>query len=488
LPDAPFPPAYAAGLVFLSSAAILVLEILGIRLLAPYVGLTLETTTTIIGTVLAGIAAGAALGGHAADRSDPRRLLAGLLLAASLLALAIVPVVRALGSTMDGGSHAAAFAVALVALFPSATVLSAVSPAVAKIQLRDLATTGAVVGRLSAWATAGALTGTFATGFVIVPLLPTDVALLALGGVLLLSGIAVALKAGIRWGASAGTTAAAAIVGAGALVIESPCDAESTYHCARVVQDAGSPGGRTLVLDDLNHSYVDLGDLRRLEFDYARWIGDAIDGMAAAGRPLDAVFVGGGGFTLPRYLSVTRPGSTSRVLEVDDALVALARERLGLRTGAALRVRVGDARGTLRGEPTASADLVVGDAFGGRSVPWHLATTEFAREIRRVLRPGGVYALNVIDHAPMALARAEAATLLDVFADVALVAHPGARGDPGGGNLVFLASESPLAGSTGSTARGARTWDRAATARFAASADPLSDDDAPVDQLLTPAA
>jgi hypothetical protein len=53
---------------------------------------------------------------------------------------------------------------------------------------------------------------------------------------------------------------------------------------------------------------------------------------------------------------------------------------------------------------------------------------------------------------------------------------------------VFLASESPLAGSTGSTARGARTWDRAATARFAASADPLSDDDAPVDQLLTPAA
>lgn len=47
--DAPLPPALAAGLVFLASGAVLVLEILGIRLLAPYVGLTLETTTTIIG-------------------------------------------------------------------------------------------------------------------------------------------------------------------------------------------------------------------------------------------------------------------------------------------------------------------------------------------------------------------------------------------------------------------------------------------------------
>ena len=71
----------AAALVFVASGAVLVLEILGIRLLAPYVGLTIETTTVIIGTVLAGIAAGAALGGRAADRLDERRLLAGLLVA-----------------------------------------------------------------------------------------------------------------------------------------------------------------------------------------------------------------------------------------------------------------------------------------------------------------------------------------------------------------------------------------------------------------------
>ena len=65
----------AAALVFVCSAAVLMLEILAGRLLAPYVGISLETYTSIIGTVLAGIAVGAWGGGKLADRIDPRRLL-----------------------------------------------------------------------------------------------------------------------------------------------------------------------------------------------------------------------------------------------------------------------------------------------------------------------------------------------------------------------------------------------------------------------------
>jgi hypothetical protein len=477
--DASYRPAVAAGLVFVSAGAVLVLEILGIRLLAPYVGLTLETTTAIIGTVLAGIAAGAALGGRAADEVDPRLLLPTLLAAGGALAIATVPLVRLLGPPLRGGGDAAALAITLVALFPAAAVLSAVTPAVAKLQLRDLDTTGSVVGRLSAWATAGALVGTFSTGFVIVPLLATDVAVLAAGGTLVALGLLLGLRGRSPWPLAAAALAAAAL----SLAVGAPCDVETRYHCAVVVEDDARPGGRTLVLDDLRHSYVDLDDPRHLEFAYVRWIGDAIDGIEPAGAALDAVFLGGGGFTLPRYLAATRPGSRSRVLEVDPPLVELARDRLGLRTGAALRVRTGDARMTLRGEPDASADLLVGDAFGGRSVPWHLATVEFHGEIRRVLRPRGVYALNVIDQPPLRLVRAQAATLLDGFADVALVARPG----PAGGNLVLLASESPLPAAVASTARGARTLDRAEVERFAAGAEPLRDDDAPADQLRTDA-
>ena len=71
--------------------------------------------------------------------------------------------------------------------------------------------------------------------------------------------------------------------------------------------------------------------------------------MAPRGAPLDAVVLGGAGFTLPRYLLATRRGSRARVHEVDGELVELARERLGPRTGRNLRVVEGDARVTLAG-------------------------------------------------------------------------------------------------------------------------------------------
>ena len=460
----------AAVLVFVSSGAVLVLEILGIRLLAPYVGLTLETTTTIIGTVLAGIAAGSALGGQAADRLDEKKLLASLLAAGGVLAVLTVPVVRGLGTALRDGGDAAAFLVTLIALFPAAAVLSAVTPTVARMQLRDLALTGSVVGRLSAFATAGGLVGTFLTGFVIVPLVPTDVAVLIVGGVLVALGVAV--------GASPLLAVGAVALGALTLAVGSPCDAETDYHCARVVEDPSRASGRTLMLEELRHSYVDLEDPTYLEFDYAHWMGDAIDALPDG--PIDAVFIGGGGFTLPRYVAATRPGSSSRVLEVDGPLVELVREELGLRTGPDLQVRVGDARVTLRDEPDGSADVVIGDAFGGRAVPWHLTTRELVEDVRRVLRPGGLYAINVIDYPPLELARAEVATLLDVFEHVAVVAY-----DDPGGNLVLLASDTPIPEAALSADRGGTVHD---AEDFAAGADPLRDDDAPADQLLTPRA
>src|SRR6516164_8709705 len=87
----PLPAVFAAATVFVAAGSVLVLEILAVRLLTPYVGLTLETTTSIIGAVLLGIAVGAAIGGWVADRTNPRRLGVGLLIGGGLLALLTVP-------------------------------------------------------------------------------------------------------------------------------------------------------------------------------------------------------------------------------------------------------------------------------------------------------------------------------------------------------------------------------------------------------------
>lgn len=479
-------PALAAALVFLASGAVLVLEILAVRLLAPYVGLTLETTTSIIGAALAGIAAGAAAGGWLADRTDERRLLASLLVVGGLLTLLLVPLVRVLGPGARDGGDAAALGVTLVALVPPAAVLSAVTPTVARLRLHDLNASGTIVGGISAWATAGALVGTFGTGFVLVPLVPVSAAVLGIGVALALVGalLGVRLKR-LRPPVAAGAVVGALALGALTAAVDTPCDRETDYHCARVEADPALTGGRSLLLDDVHHSYVDLDDPTHLEYAYTRWMADGIDATAPPRAPLDVVFVGGGGFTLPRWLTTTRPGSDAHVLEVDGDLVELARDELGLRTSPALRVSVGDARTTMRELPSDSADVVVGDAFGTYAVPWHLATDEWAREVRRVLHPGGLYALNVIDYPPLDLLRAEAATLLDAFADVRLVTLPDPSLRPGGGNAVLLASDRPLPRAARSDEDGAVTLDRAQVARLAAGADPLRDDFAPADQLLT---
>ena len=494
---APLPGPLAGALVFFASGSVLVLEILAVRLLAPFVGVTLETYTAIIGVVLAGIAFGTWAGGRVADLIEPRRMLGPVLVAGGLLALATLPLVRGLGELALARADASAILLlALFGFFPPAAVLSAISPTVVKLQLASLRETGSVVGRLSALGTAGALVGTFVTGFALVAELGATPIVLALGGTLIAAGIAlgVLLAASGRRRVGAGTLGAVAVALALAgigVAVGDRCQVESAYYCARVEADPGRPSGRLLRLDTLRHSYVDLADPRHLEFDYARLIGDTIDVMRPAREPLDALHVGGGGFTLPRYLAATRPGSRSLVLELDPALPALARERLGLRTGPALRVRTGDARVALGEARRGAFDLVVGDAFGGVAVPWHLTTLEVVREIRSALRPRGVYALNVIDFPPADFARAEARTLARGFRHVALVAPPELLDGSSGGNFVLLASQAPLplerirGRISGRGTREVVTAGRRLE-RFAGGAAVLTDEYAPVDQLLTP--
>jgi MFS family permease len=479
-------PTLAAGLVFVASGAVLVLEILSVRLLAPYVGLTLETTTSIIGAVLFGIAAGAALGGFTADRINPYWLVIGLLIAGGLLVLLTVPIIRALGPSATKGGSAAAVAVTFAALVPVAAVLSAVTPTVARLQLRDLRASGTIVGRLSAWATAGALVGTFGTGFVLVPLLPVSSSVLAIGTGLILAGVGLGVYVRLFNPAKmAGTTIIAIALALLTLAQHSPCQAETIYHCVRIEIDPERPTAERLILDREYNSEVEQTNPRYLRFPYVNWISDAIAAIGRPGAPLDAVFVGGGGFTLPRWLEATRPGSRSNVLEVDGKLVEFDRQRLGLHTSSDLHATVGDARVTMRNEPSASADVIVGDAFSGLTVPWQMMTTEWLHEVRRVLRRNGLYALNIIDLPPLKLLRAEAATLLTTFTNVRMITFVDKLGRPEGGNIVLFASNAPLPIERGAAAEGTSTFDHAAVVRLVAGAKPLRDDYAPVDQLET---
>jgi MFS family permease len=480
------PPPGAAALVFVAAGSVLMLEILAVRLLAPYVGLTLETTTSIIGAALAGIALGAAVGGYVADRTNTRRLLVGLLVGGGLLTLVTVPAVRWLGPGVRGDGDLAALGIAVVALVPAASVLSAVSPAVAHLQLHDLSNSGTIVGRLSAWATAGALIGTFGTGFVIVPLMPIGTAVLIIGALLVLVGVGLGVGSPLLTPAGAtGIVVATIALGALSASASSPCLRETGYHCISLEADPGLASGYNLLLDGVSNSYVDVDDPTDLKYRYVRWIAGAIDSRTPAPAPLDAVFVGGGGFTLPRWLVAAHPNSDAEVLEVDGGLVEFAEDRLGLRPSPKLRVTVGDARVSMLDVPRHSADVVVGDAFSGYTVPWSLTTAEWLEEVKRVLKPGGFYAMNTIDFQPLEFLKAETATMMDAFANVHLLAFADEDGEPEGGNQVLLGSDRPLPVVNSFIFEGLSTFSRPSLEALVADSEGLRDDYAPVDQLRT---
>ncbi|MGL5819479.1 MAG: fused MFS/spermidine synthase [Phycicoccus sp.] len=478
----------AGALVFGTSAAVLVVELVSLRLLAPYLGLTLQTSTLVIGIALAAIAVGAWGGGRAADTPVARRLI-GPLLATSGVAVSLMPVVvRGSGELAGPG----VLLVGAVAIFVPGVSLSAISPIVTKLRLTDLAETGGVVGGLSGIGTVGALTGTVLTGFVFVTAFPVSVVLVGLGVLLVLAAVAVEVHVrGIRRAIAPVVLLVPGV--AGAWWGPGSCDAETVYHCADVVADEARPDGRLLVLDGVHHSYVDLADPTHLEFEYVQALASVSDSAFPATEPLTAYHLGGGGLTLPRYLAEVRPGTTSVVSEIDQGVVEVDVEQLGLRTGRDLDVRVEDGRLGMTRIATGSQDLVVGDAFGGVSVPWHLTTREALSDVRRLLAPGGRYAANLIDHGPMDFARAEIATLRTVFDHVVLAAEVDtlAKQPGSGGNLVVVASEEPIdvAALEARMAERGLDWGAIEGAELNAwvgEAQVLTDDRAPVDQLLTP--
>lgn len=484
-------PRVAAALVFLASAAVLVVELVALRLLAPYFGLSLETSTLVIGVALAAIAFGSWWGGRAADLLDPQCAIGPLLAISGVVVAATPAMVR----TVAESAPPLLFLTSAATILVPGALLSAVTPMVTKLRLTTLAETGTVVGRLSGVGTLGAIVGTVITGFVLISRVPVSAILIGLGGALILLSFVWALS--VRRGrftiGAAALTLAPFLLGAGGMAVApGGCDVETTYHCAVVEQDPERENGRILVLDAVRHSYVDLEDPTYLGFPYVRGIVAVVDSNFTAGAELDAYHLGGGGLTVPRYLSATRPGTNSVVSEIDPGVVEIDEELLDSGEIDGVEVRVEDGRLGMERLETDSRDLVVGDAFGGVSVPWHLTTTEALTEIRRVLKDDGIYIANVLDYRDLAFARAEVATLNEVFAHVAVAGKVSDLAEPSrtkpGGNLLLIASDQPIPvertrDAVEDEVEGWTLLEEEALERWVGDAQVLTDNYAPVDQL-----
>lgn len=394
--------------VFLSAAILLVLEIVAGRLLAPYIGVSLYTWTSIIGVILAGLSLGHWIGGKLADRGAGHLTVGVALLVAAVTTLTILPLLLLVGEAIQSrgfGLLGASFVYVLSLFFMPAAAIGVLSPLLTTLALALDTRAGTVVGRMHALSAVGSIIGTFITGYWLVQWLGTRTIIWSAALALLLMALPFLLRRGRGIGALAGGLVIAGLV---TLVtwnrsgFASPCDVESSYYCLRVVAEADATGverGRSLIIDHMMHSTNSRHDPSLLMTPYIHAMDTLINAHFLPGQPRRYLFGGGGAYTLPRAIAYREPRSRITVSEIDPAVTRLAREALYF-DPAPMTIHHGDVRNLLRRSDDHVFDVVVTDVFHDIGIPWHLTTREFNDEVARALTPDGIYLVNVIDVFP----------------------------------------------------------------------------------------
>ncbi len=420
--------------VFVASACMLVIELIAGRIMAPFVGVSLYTWTSIIGVVLAGVSVGNYLGGVVADRFPERRTLGIILLFSALSSLSILATIALLEKPQllqSAPLMLKIVAFATMIFFLPSCILGMVSPVVVKLALPSLEVAGNTVGKIYACSALGSIFGTFLTGFVLIAWLGTRVIVLVVSLTLVL----LALAFGDLWRRAA--LAATAVLAVLCLIgfagargaFASPCFKETNYYCIKV-SDTTLPDGtpaKSLILDHLIHSYWVHDSPQVLGYAYEKVYAEAVNYLVStrATPKISALFLGGGGYTVPRYLLNRYPDSLMRVVEIDPGVTATNYEALELARDTPIVTFNEDARQFLMrgGYQNETYDFIFGDAFNDLSIPYHLTTVEFDRMVQGRLKPNGYYLANIIDnYKDGAFLRAYISALRQVFPHVYLMA------------------------------------------------------------------
>jgi predicted membrane-bound spermidine synthase len=394
--------------IFLSSAVLLVLEITAGRLIAPYVGVSLYSWTSIIGVILAGLSLGNWLGGHWADKGGGEKA-AGLVLALagvfsifSLLALTfIAPVLQ--NSRLDLIS--ASFIYVLTMFFIPSVLLGIVTPLLTTLALKLDVRTGHIVGRMHALAALGSIIGTFATGYWLVQYFGTRSVIT--GAAMCLFMLSAPFFRRVSAAAPAGIFLAIAVVTATTYArngFATPCDRESNYFCLRVVDvsdDAPFGTARALILDHLMHGINHDSEPGMLISPYVHLMDELVldhfDDVPD--QALRYFFAGGGAYTQPRAVQTLYPNAQITVAELDKAVTDMAKKDLYLNTDG-MDIYHEDARVVLNRLSDQQYDVIVTDVFHDIAVPYHLVTLEFVQLVKSRLAPMGIYTVNIVDAFP----------------------------------------------------------------------------------------
>jgi spermidine synthase len=423
--------------VFIASFCTLVIELVAGRIMAPYVGVSLYTWTSIIGVVLAGISIGAYSGGLIADRYPRPSTLGWLLFLSGLGAFSISPLTNLIGGAQFQTSlMMRILLITTIIFFVPSCLLGMISPVVVKLTLNNLEKTGNIVGKIYAFSTLGSILGTFATGFFLISWMGTRHILFTMGIILIICSpifggffsrkktvalfllflsLLLILPVAVLYGYVAIWPGEVSLPPSPIHSIETLYGyafkpdldeetyffKESDYYTIKLKRSIRGNNGNSLeslVLDHLVHSYTDLKDPLYLEYEYIRMYEEIVRWQSSKRKSFKVLFLGGGGYTFPRFIEVKYPKAEIDVVEIDPEITQVVQNYLGISKESRIRSFNEDGRWfVMHCKEKGSYDFIIGDAFNDLSIPYHLTTKEFTMQLKSLLKPDGLLLANVID-------------------------------------------------------------------------------------------
>ena len=384
-------------IVFICGACVMILELVGARLLAPYLGTSIYVWASLIGIILGALSLGYWLGGRLADRKPEYVYLAAVILIGAVY-IGLIPLFKdvvlrlsALGGIKVGSIISASFLFIAPSVF-----LGMVSPYALRLKIKSLKTSGNTAGNLYALSTLGSISGTFLAGFYLIPNFQLTDILFGIGVALifvaflthpkkLLPSIIVLVL----------ILLALPVIKLRALNSPFLVDKDSAYNHIRIYDTKNIKGRpiRILQLEVGPHSGIYLDNLNELLFDYTKFY--RLDDFFNS-KINKALMIGGGGYSVPRDFVVRHPEGKIDVVEIDPEVTKLAKIYFNLEESDCLHIFNEDGRSFLN-KTQEKYDVIYNDAFNSSySVPYELTTKEALQRMSKILSDDGVLIVNII--------------------------------------------------------------------------------------------
>jgi spermidine synthase len=390
--------------VFLCGAALMILELAGSRVLAPYIGTSTIVWTSLIGVIMGALSLGYFVGGKMADKNPTAQKLALVILMAAVFVFFIAPsnslILNFIQDVVRNLYAGAIIATVFLFSIPS-FLLGVVSPYAVRLKVKDFDYTGRTVGNLYAVSTIGSIAGTFAAGFFLIPFLGTINIIYFITAILVFASLLVSgqrlLKTKVVLILIILAVIIFSLVRSAKADVSQVLDIDSQYNRILIYHSKEKDSNRPVLVLSTDPFGIQSGMFSDrdddLAFKYSKYyrFGDVVNPNIK-----NALMIGAAAYSYPKDFLKKHASANLDVVEIDPKMTELAKKYFNLPDDPRLSIYHEDARVFLNNNKK-KYDAVYIDAFNSHlSIPYQLTTKEAVKNVYDSLNDGGAVIVNII--------------------------------------------------------------------------------------------